>query len=160
MIKFFKKLFTAETETSQPAHSSREVWSYRHIDPATRRVTQKPVLIFRKASDGMFWGLPLTNVGRNGKTLYVPRLKNGKKVSALSQMRTLKAERLVKRLGKAGEKEFSALSTAIVRLLAGTVPVQAPVVVRKVQRKVVPMQVRYPRAIPSPFSPIYILQPR
>ena len=153
-------MFSAEVEAAQPAYASREVWSYRHVDPTTKRVTQRPVLVFRKASDGMFWGLLLTNVGRNGKTLYVPRLKNGKKVSVLSQMRTLKAERLVKRLGKAGEKEFGALSTAIVRLLAETTPIQAPVVVRKVQRKALPVRQQYGRMLPSPFSPIYVLQPR
>ncbi len=144
----------------EPAYSSREVWSYRHVDPTTRRVSEKPVLVFRKATDGMFWGLPLTNIGKKGKPLYVPRLKNGKKVSALSQMRTLKAERLLRRLGKAGEKEFGALSTAIVRLLAETTPLQAPIVQRRVQRKVLAVRPRYQHTLPSPFSPVYILQPR
>jgi hypothetical protein len=144
----------------EPMYKSREVWSYQHIDPTTRRTSERPVLVFRKASDGMFWGLPLTNVGRNGKTLYVPRLKNGKKMPILSQMRTLKAERLVRRLGVAGEKEFGAVNTAILRLLA---PAQPAKTVKKVRaermyhiRTPLPRQ---PRTL-SPLAPIYILQPR
>ena len=158
----FKKIiswFSSSHQANEPIYRSREIWSYTHFDPKTRGASGRPVLIYRKASDGMFWGLPLTNVGRNGKTLYVPRLKNGKKVSALSQMRTLQAGRLVRRLGKAGEKEFSALSTAIVRLLAETTPVQAPVV-RKVYKRPMPVRAHFQRAVPSPFSPVYILQPR
>ena len=163
MIKKIISWFSSSHEANEPIYKSREIWSYTHFDPKTRRASGRPVLIYRKASDGMFWGLPLTNVGKKGKPLYVPRLRNGKKVSALSQMRTLKAERLVRRLGKAGEKEFGALSTAIVRLLAETTPVQALVVQRRVQRKVI-THPRYERAMPSPlsspFAPVYILQPR
>jgi len=155
MIKQLFSWFIGSREANvEPIFKSREVWSYQHIDPKTRRVTQKPVLIFRKASDGMFWGLPLTNVGREGKTLYVPRLKNGKKMPILSQMRTLKAERLMRRLGVAGEKEFAAVSSAVVRLLAQTALVQAPIRRERMYR------VRSaPRSRPV-MSPIYIAQPR
>lgn len=144
----------------EPMYKAREVWSYQHIDPTTRRTSERPVLIFRKASDGMFWGLPLQNIGRKGKTLYVPRLKNGKKLPILSQMRTLKAERLVRRLGVAGEREFGAVNAAILRLLAGAQPVKTQIRAERiyhVRSKPLP---RYSRSLPSPLSPIYILQPR
>lgn len=141
----------------EPMYKSREVWSYQHIDPTTRRTSERPVLVFRKASDGMFWGLPLQNVGRNGKTLYVPRLRNGKKLPILSQMRTLKAERLVRRLGVAGEKEFGAVNAAILRLLA---PVQPQKPVRRRER-IYSIRTPLPRTRAlSPISPVYILQTR
>ena len=143
----------------EPIYKVREVWSYQHIDPTTRRVSERPVLVFRKASDGMFWGLPLQNIGTKGKTLYVPRLKNGKKLPILSQMRTLKAERLVRRLGVAGEKEFGAVNSAILRLLVSAQPVKTQARAERVyhvRRKAA----SYARALPSPLSPIYILQPR
>ena len=141
----------------EPMFKVREVWSYTHLDPKTHRSVERPVLIYRKASDGMFWGLPLQNVGKNGKTLYVPRMRNGKKVSVLSQMRTLKAERLVRRLGVAGEKEFSALNASIVRLL---VPEQPKRVVRR-REQIYSIRTPLPRSrTVSPISPVYILQPR
>lgn len=141
----------------EPTFRVREVWSYAHIDPKTHRVFERPVLVYRKATDGMFWGLPLQNVGKNGKALYVPRMRNGKKVSALSQMRTLKAERLVRRLGVAGEKEFGALNASIVRLLA---PEQPKKTVRR-REQIYSIRTPLPRSRSlSPISPVYILQPR
>lgn len=141
----------------EPMFKAREIWSYTHLDPKTHRTKERPVLVYRKATDGMFWGLPLQNVGSKGKTLYVPRMRNGKKVSALSQMRTLKAERLVRRLGVAGEKEFTALNASIVRLLA---PEQPKKIVRRPER-IYSIRTPLPRSrAASPISPVYILQPR
>mgnify|MGYP003394788232 CR=1 FL=1 len=155
----FKKAITwfvgTKVANVEPFYQSREVWSYTHIDPQTKQVGEKPVLVFRKASEGMFWGLPLAKTKRNGKVLYVPRLRNGKKVPALSQMRTLKAARLVRKLGTADAKEFGALNNAVVRVLAQPMPVKV-----SKPRLVTPARPRYERALPSPFSPIYILQPR
>ncbi len=157
MIKTIVSWFTGSEEPKvELFYRSREVWTYRHTDPITKRASTRPVLIFRKASDGMFWGLPLAKTSTNGKALYVPRL-NGKKVPVLAQMRTLKAERLVRKLGTAGEKEFGVLAASIVRVLAEAVPVpKRPVRRAKVYAlKSVPM-----RAQVSPFSPMYVLQPR
>ena len=154
----FKRIFSwfigTDAANVEPFYRSREVWTYQHIDPQTKRVSTKPVLIFRKAGDGMFWGLLLTKTKVNGKTLYVPRLKNGRKVSVLSQMRTLKAARLVKKLGTAGDKEFGMVNSAIIRLLAET-----PVKSQKARVHIQPVHVRYERSL-SPLSPVYILQPR
>ncbi|HWO07610.1 MAG TPA: hypothetical protein VNM40_03425 [Candidatus Paceibacterota bacterium] len=155
MMQTIFSWFRKEGADLEPSYRSREVWTYTHIDPVTRQTSKRPVLIYRKASDGMFWGLPLTKVRINGRATYVPRLKNGRKVSALSQMRTLKASRLVRKLGTAGEKEFATLHNSIVRLLAETAPVQKQ---RKNFGAPKTMRVRY--GGPSPLSPIYILQPR
>ncbi|MFZ2886642.1 MAG: hypothetical protein WA021_02355 [Minisyncoccia bacterium] len=153
MMKKILSWFTKEELNVEPFYRSREVWTYQHTDPVTKRVSTRPVLIYRKASDGMFWGLLLTKTKVNGKVLYVPRLKNGKKVSALSQMRTLKASRLVHKIGEANGREFVALNNSIVRLLAASAPVPA-----KKVRAVQPRRPEY--SVPSPFSPVYILQPR
>lgn len=152
---------TGGRKAVEPLYASREVWLYRHIDPKTRQATDKPVLVFRKASEGMFWGLPLSNVRRKGKPLYVPRMRNGKRLSPLSQMRTLKAERLVRKVGKADEKEFAALSRAIVRLLVENDPVLR---MQSRPRRVptMPVVARVVRTNrPQPhIVPAYIFQPR
>ncbi len=148
---------TKEVQTG-PAYSAREVWLYRHIDPRTRHASTRPVLVYRKASDGMFWGLPLVKTTQSGKAHYVPRLVNGKRVPILSQMRTLKAARLTQKLGTAGEREFTTLNKSILRMLAEMTP--APV---KRQRAIVQPRFVQPRRIErtlSPFQPVYILQPR
>lgn len=165
MIKNLVSWFTNSRPLSVgPSYAVREVWSYRHTDPRTRQTTERAVLIYRKASDGMFWGLPLSRMRRRGKTIYVPRMRNGKKVSALSQMRTLKAARLVRRLGVAGEKEFSALNASIVRLLASMEPVQRTRAVRVAVSHQRPMHrktatVRYDRPMYVLANP-YALVPR
>jgi len=156
MIKKIVSWFTGEDKNVEPFYAAREVWSYQHTDPHTKRVSVRPVLVFRKASDGMFWGLPLTKTKVNGKALYVPRLRNGKKVSVLSQMRTLKAARLVHKLGTAGEKEFATVATSIVRILAETAAPKRAVQKSRVYT-VKPVQARS-RTL-SPF-PMYVLQPR
>ena len=144
-------------EAAEPSYRSREVWSYRHIDPRTKKASLRPVLVYRKASDGMFWGLPLAKTTRAGKTLYVPRGVAGRKVSALSQMRTLKSTRLSKKLGEAGEKEFAALNSSILRMLAEMAP--TPKRARVVPQLRPAHQRRTARTL-SPFQPVYILQPR
>lgn len=152
MQKIFSWFTSPKEANVEPFYTTREVWSYSHVDPHTKRVSVRPVLIYRKASEGVFWGLPLTKTKQNGKALYVPRLRNGKKVSALSQMRTLKAARLVRKLGTAGEKEFATLNNSIVRLLAEAAPV-------KTRKPRLYVQPRRERQL-SPFAPVYILQPR
>jgi len=150
--------FGTKESHSGPAFSAREVWLYRHIDPRTRRTSTRPVLVYRKASDGMFWGLPLVKTTRNGKAHYVPRLVNGKRVPILSQMRTLKAARLTQKLGQAGEKEFATLNASILRMLADMTPTPT-----KRSRAIAQPRFVQPRRIErtlSPFQPVYILQPR
>lgn len=136
----------------EPFYRSREVWSYTHVDPRTRHASVRPVLVYRKASDGMFWGLPLVKVNVRGRVMYVPR-QGGKKVSALARMRTLKASRLVQKLGTAGEREFTVLHNSIMRLLADTAPVAQ-------RSRIYTHPRRVPKAVPSPFAPVYILQSR
>ena len=145
--------------TTEPPYKAREIWMYGHVDPKTWRVAERPVLVFRKATDGMFWGLPLTNIGSDRKPLYVPRLKNGKKVSAFSQMRTLKAERLVKRLGEADEKEFGVLATTVVRRLVETMGAPKPARAERAYHAPKRARSQY-QSVRSPFSPVYTLQPR
>ncbi len=154
ITKIFSWFTGSEEANVEPFYRSREVWSYQHTDPRTGRLSTRPVLVYRKASDGMFWGLLLMKAKVRGNTIYVPRTQSGKKVSALSQMRTLKAGRLVHKLGTAGEKEFAALNNSIVRLLADS----APVKVKKARVVAAPARQHYNTV--SPFSPVYILQPR
>ena len=155
MLRKIFTWFASPHQGGETVYRVREVWMYGHLDQKTWCVSHRPVLVFRKASDGMFWGLPLMNAGTVEKPMYVPRLKNGKKVSSLSQMRTLKAERLVQRLGQAEEKEFAILTNAVLRRLAETLP--APKKVRR--ERVYRVQKSAPRVL-SPFSPAYALQPR
>lgn len=158
MISNILSWFGSKEAQIGPAFHAREVWLYRHIDPRTRRASTRPVLVYRKASDGMFWGLPLVKTTLSGKAHYVPRLVNGKRVPILSQMRTLKASRLTQKLGTAGEREFATLNKSILRMLVEMTPV--PV---KRPRVAVHPRLVQPRRIErtlSPFQPVYILQPR
>lgn len=163
MIKaLWEKMFTGSRGSkASVAYSAREVWLYAHTDPKSGRVSERPVLVFHKASEGMFWGLPLSRMRVKESVLYVPRLKNGKKVPALSQMRTLKAGRLVRRLGVAGEKEFTALNTSVLRMLAfapRTSVAVRPVHTPRPRVAVRPMRPAYAHTFSS-FTP-YVLQPR
>lgn len=86
---------------------------------------QRPVVIFRKFNKEMFWGLPLTSKGKSDKPFYFSISFHGGNVTAvLSQVRTLSAKRLIRRMGKLSDKQFSTLEKAMTDFLKETNPLR------------------------------------
>ena len=79
----------------------------------------RPILILRKFSKQVFYGLPLTStIKENNKFYFILKnhgLKNGSVI--LSQMRLIDVKRLSYRIGSVGEKEFKELKEKLKDLL-------------------------------------------
>ncbi len=88
---------------------------------------ERPVLVFRKFGEHMFWGLPLTSQIKQNKNFYFTfSLHQKSQTALLGQMRVFSSKRLVRRLGKVSDAQFVALNKAIVRLIHETDPLRGP----------------------------------
>ncbi|MFA6304640.1 MAG: type II toxin-antitoxin system PemK/MazF family toxin [Patescibacteria group bacterium] len=78
---------------------------------------ERPVLVLRKFSKGMFWGLPLTSRPKQGPFYMLFDLKNTPATILMSQLRVLSSKRLIRRIGKISSKTFLTIQMGIVSLL-------------------------------------------
>ena len=76
----------------------------------------RPVLIFKKFNDEIFWGIPLTHSPKRDKYYFSLR-ENVHSVAILSQIRLLDAKRLQWRMGRIDTKTFKALKNAFIQLV-------------------------------------------
>lgn len=80
----------------------------------------RPVLIFRKFNNDVFWGVPLTTREKGGK-FYLPiELDDGlPRKAILSQLRLFDAKRLYQKLVTVDSETHKRLEAAIIRLAQG-----------------------------------------
>lgn len=83
----------------------------------------RPVLIFRKFNNEIFWGIPLTKsrkkISKNSEQYYfkfsfIPKIES---IATLSQMRLIDARRLSRHIGIMEEKTFLTLTKKLKDLL-------------------------------------------
>lgn len=84
----------------------------------------RPILIIRKFTKELFWGVPLTSKLKSGHfyhqfTLEVSGIKNS---AILSQVRTLDARRLIRKVGNIKEDDFDIVREKIVALIKTEAP--------------------------------------
>jgi mRNA interferase MazF len=78
----------------------------------------RPVIIVKKFTERIFWGVPLTTTIVTGSSFRIPFNLNGIKNDMLvMQMRTFDKSRLVRRMGTLGEPEFARLCETISNVL-------------------------------------------
>ena len=88
---------------------------------------QRPVLVFRKFNQDMFWGFPITSKPKKHKPFYFLFSLNGlEQIAVLSQMRVLSSKRLIRRVGKLGNAEFRELNGAFLKFIQKTDPLRGP----------------------------------
>lgn len=84
---------------------------------------QRPVLVWRKFNRDMFFGLPVTSKIKNGRPFYFSiSIHNQDYTVILSQLRVLSAKRLIRRVGKLSDHQFSRLERAMTTLFKKTSP--------------------------------------
>jgi len=77
----------------------------------------RPVVIVKKFSKNMFWGVPLSTTSRRGR-YYHPITVTGKlSVALLSQARTFDATRLANKIGMLDVEEFDELRNKLSKVL-------------------------------------------
>lgn len=77
----------------------------------------RPVIVFRKFNNEVFWGIPLTTRNKGGR-FYTPiDLGDGiHRMAILSQLRLLDAKRLYQKIGVISEETEKLLEEAIIKL--------------------------------------------
>ena len=94
-----------------PTFQEREIWftaigtNIGHETDGKNDDYSRPVLILKKYSRSLFFGLPLTTTFREGKWFYQLNTKRTS-VVILNQGRTLSARRLTKRMYSINETDF------------------------------------------------------
>lgn len=141
------------------AYRTREIWWCSFPTP-TDAGAERPVLVFRTLGTDTFWGLPLTSRASGTETpfYFLNSLRGENRTTALSQMRMLRSEQLIRRLGRISDRQFDIVNVAIMEFLAETNPVRPA-------RQVRPSRVRTPlprtarqKPVISPFQPSYTLK--
>jgi len=75
----------------------------------------RPVLIIKKFSKDVFWGIPITSKYKDGSWYFY--LKNQNKTLVLNQMRLLDRKRLLSRISEVSEKQLMEIKDKILLLL-------------------------------------------
>lgn len=76
----------------------------------------RPIIIFKKFNNRIFWGIPLTTKDKNGKYYYKFAFLNKNNTAILSQLRLLDSKRLVDKMGVMEEGDFLKIKKAINKL--------------------------------------------
>jgi mRNA-degrading endonuclease toxin of MazEF toxin-antitoxin module len=142
------------------AYRAQEIW-WCSVPSATDAAAERPVLVFRTLGTDTFWGLPLTSrANTKEKPFYfLASLRGAHRTAALSQMRMLRTDQLIRKVGKISDRQFASVNVAVMEFLAETNPVR-PARVRRSIRKPVQLRTPLPRTTRSalPFQPVYTLK--
>lgn len=80
----------------------------------------RPVVVFRKFNNEVFWGVPLTTRAKKGRFYHPINLGDGlPRRAILSQLRLLDGKRLYQKIGTVSKAEHLKLEKAIVALCRG-----------------------------------------
>lgn len=101
----------------------REVWfcslgmNLGREEDGKRELFLRPVLIFRKFSADLFWGIPLTSTFNTGSYYYRLDFKGRTSIALLFQMRLLDRKRLLRKIRTLSGEEFAILKEQLKDLL-------------------------------------------
>lgn len=138
MFKDFFKWHTVKSKIDQTSHRilfrPQEIWwcsigANVGVETDGKNVLfERPVLVFRKFGEHMFWGLPLTSQIKRDKPYYFTFSlhKKNNQTAVLSQMRVLSSKRLLRRLGKVSDAQFVTLNKAVTNFIIKTDPLRGP----------------------------------
>jgi len=88
---------------------------------------QRPILVWRKFNRDMLWGLPITSKQKDKKPFYFPiTIHKQTHTVVLSQLRVLSTKRLIRRLSKLSDSQFTLLDRAMIEFLHKTDPLRGP----------------------------------
>jgi mRNA interferase MazF len=101
----------------------RDIWlcslgmNLGHEEDGKQSRFLRPVVVFRKFNQDLFWGIPLTSTLRTGSYYYQFEFKGRISTALLSQARLFDRKRLARKMGHVSNEEFQALRGRFVDLL-------------------------------------------
>ena len=79
---------------------------------------QRPVLVFKKFNNSMFWGVPMSTKIKDKNRYYTKvLLKNIEQSALISQLRVLDSKRLYQYIGYVSKNDFMRIQEAIIDLV-------------------------------------------
>lgn len=117
-----------ETRLHLPLFREQEVWwislgaNVGFEQDGKHDLFERPVLIFRKFNRELFWAFPLTTQNKQGKFYFSFSLLGQERVLILSQLRSLSAKRLRRRMSKVSDNVFQDLEMCFAQFLKQTAP--------------------------------------
>ncbi len=78
---------------------------------------RRPVLIFKKFNNNIFWGIPMTTKNKDNKYYVKVLLKDVEQSAIISQLRVLDTKRLDKYIGYISLIDFNKIKEEIINLL-------------------------------------------
>jgi mRNA interferase MazF len=77
----------------------------------------RPVVVFRKFTHNLFWGIPLTSTVRTGSYYHQLDFNDDNSTALLLQMRPLDRKRLIRKIGTISNEQFELLRQRIDELM-------------------------------------------
>lgn len=79
---------------------------------------QRPVLIFKKFNNNMFWAIPMSTKIKESNTYYIKiLLKNVEQSAMISQLRVLDSKRLYQYIGYVSKADFIKIRDSVIKLI-------------------------------------------
>ncbi len=77
----------------------------------------RPVLIFKKFNNDIFWGIPLSTKNKDNKYYVKVLLKDVEQSVIISQLRTLDSKRLYMYIGSISVEDFDKIENKVINLI-------------------------------------------
>jgi mRNA interferase MazF len=107
-----------------PFFNEREVWwcsvgvNIGHEQDGKDKLYTRPVLVFRKFNQHVFWAIPLTTKEKKDERFYVEvPLPEGTSYLILSQLRLMSSKRLTYKMKKLSKRDFTTVVERVRALL-------------------------------------------
>ncbi len=128
MEKDFQKWHTKKSDIDgikkRPFFHEREIW-FCHLganvgaeEDGAGEDFLRPIVIFRKFNNEIFWAIPLTKKTKNNKFYFLFSFsERGQNTAILSQIKLVDAKRLLYKVGEISENDFTLLKNKFKALL-------------------------------------------
>ena len=123
MIRKFRKWHelksNIENKTWLPLFREQEIWwcslgaNIGVEEDGKNTLYERPILILRKFNKEMLWALPMTSKKKEGKFYSSFPMHEQDRTVILSQLRVLSSKRLIRRIGKISDNQFSTLKASL-----------------------------------------------
>ncbi len=80
-------------------------------------IFRRPVLIFKKFNNNLFWGIPLTTKNKDNKYYVKILLKDVEQSAMISQLRVLDSKRLDEYIGYISRADFNKIQNRIIDII-------------------------------------------
>lgn len=113
---------TSIFETITPDFHEREIWwckfgkNIGYEQDGKNNLFERPVLVYKKFNRNLFFGIPLTSRYKENKFYY--KLEHEEvSVVLLSQLRTLDAKRLIRKIRVISKSEYLMVQEALLKIM-------------------------------------------